>query len=324
VLSSTRERPRRATLRSVVDDTGQADLIRAYASGVARLDRESALAISVAARQIAGGLRTDALERCARILREHGSPQPSTLAPTMLGLMDLVPDEPRFSLLLAALLDPSRTGAVAHAIWPPLADVLGEPTDSPARDPSWRARLQVLPSALGAEYHHFDVWARVPDGRGHRLALLIENKIGAPERPFQLRDYHNRIGALFGDDATAKTRFVFLTPDGRSPDSAGDSLGVWQRVSWSQLADALRRGAGTLASGSAGGRLLHEVISMLKRYTHGFDVHERLATIGAATTELERADLDLDTIARFHATAVAIERALPVWDGTTGGDREAV
>lgn len=89
--------------------------------------------------------------------------------------------------------------------------------------------------------------------------LLIENKTGAPESPNQLQTYHD----LFDDGVT---RFAFLSPKGRAPVSAGDTIDAWMCISYAQVRDALRSSIG--ANDSPEGR----AADVARSYLAGLEV----------------------------------------------------
>lgn len=86
------------------------------------------------------------------------------------------------------------------------------------------------------------VATEVPAGSGqvdivittHGGPLVIENKTGSPEGKDQLLTYHQAL-----DDGT--TVFVFLTPTGNAPTSAGNTAGDWKLLSYPKVAAALRQ-----------------------------------------------------------------------------------
>ena len=201
------------------------------------------------------------MERIPRALAEADFPS-SLLSLSQLG----VPNETHHSLLLAALLDPGRSGPLARWMWPRLIkcidDAIG-PAESDKLEPSPRKALSawkdelledmlVEPTKHKSEVEHLDVFARAGRADGdekYKFGLVVEAKVKSTtgEHNDQLSRYPERIRDRF-DKNLERTVFVFLTEapreietdqgeDGRGTED--DSRKFWVNLVWQDIADLL-------------------------------------------------------------------------------------
>ena len=219
--------------------------LRAYIRDVERLRERASDARDGLARyveQAPGLVRADAqmryrelLARIPRALVEADFPS------SLLSLIQIeVTDETRHSLLLAALLDPGRSGPLAEWLWPKLIkcidDAIG-PVESNKLDPpprkalnAWKPELLddmvVEPTEHNYEFENLDVFARVERDGEYLFGLVVENKVkpGTKEQDDQLWRYWDLIGKRFDRDYD-RTVFVFLT---ERPREDGDRWGQRQ------------------------------------------------------------------------------------------------
>ncbi len=159
--------------------------------------------------------------------------------------------ETRHSLLLAWLLDPTRSGPIARLFWSALIDRLKTVVrEAPQHDllPSldrWQGSamrsVSVLPERHGVEWENIDVFAHVEHEGQYECGLVIENKVQAAtaEQPDQLDRYFDIIRERFGSEAQDRTVFVFLTERGRVPKTAQKSAANWILLGWSDVAVVL-------------------------------------------------------------------------------------
>lgn len=187
--------------------------------------------------------------------------------PSLLELLDLQPDlETRFTLLLASLLDPRRTGLLAPAVWRALAAYLrervarapGEPGEPGAEHTrvaleAWRldqvSAAVVAPETHGAEWRNLDVFARVEGSGGvPAFGLVVEAKVrpGTGEQQQQLDRYWWEIQGLDrraapGTGPETRTVFLFLTRTERRPHTAVESREAWLCMRWGEVATVVER-----------------------------------------------------------------------------------
>ncbi len=99
--------------------------------------------------------------------------------------------------------------------------------------------------------------------RAGSTMVLIEAKVFAPEQPRQA----DRLAELWSDEAP---RLVFLTRDGRQPQTAMESRGDWLCLSWTELAELLAQVVDDLAQGVDDGPHcaagVHDILETLQRY----------------------------------------------------------
>jgi hypothetical protein len=169
--------------------------------------------------------------------------------PSLLDLVQLEPtDETRYSLLLAALLDPSRTGPLAKYFWQELIRCLIELAQKDrSKDEGvlaalklWNLemlnRAEVRPQKHNSEWHHLDVFVRIVEKKQYQFGLVFENKIKGrrKERTNQLLDYWKLIRDR-PDLGIQRTVFVFLTEEEREMESAGESKSWWLNLTWHHI-----------------------------------------------------------------------------------------
>ncbi|MFW6369207.1 MAG: PD-(D/E)XK nuclease family protein, partial [Myxococcota bacterium] len=167
----------------------------------------------------------------------------SEVGPSVSELAELkLEQETRFSLLLAALLDPARTPATAHAFWGALIGVLRKLGGRHAAvvedwEPALVDHLAVWPKRHGAEWNNIDVFGRVMIEGVYRLGIVIEVKTNplTGEQPEQLQRYHGLIKGRW--NALARTIFIYLTDNGRLPTTAGKSVDDWAVIGWKTIAE---------------------------------------------------------------------------------------
>lgn len=224
--------------------------------------------------QAPGLVRADAyrryhelMERIPRALAEADFPS------SLLSLSQIeVTHETRHSLLLAALLDPGRSGPLARWMWPRLMKLIAhkmpravsDKSDSPPQkalkawnhllkdDPELLRYMTVRPTKHKSEVEHLDVFARAGRADGdekYKFGLVVEAKVKSTtgEHNDQLSRYPERIRDRF-DKNLERTVFVFLTEapreietdqgeDGRGTED--DSRKFWVNLVWQDIADLL-------------------------------------------------------------------------------------
>jgi hypothetical protein len=267
-----------------------------------------------------GQIAADARGRWATLAYNAGATRlMDGFAPSLAHLAELtLDDEPRFSLLLASLLDPVRAPMVAERLWPALfARLLSR------SDPNKRPRLQaslacwapellgsltVDPRSYGAEWEHLDVFARVVDATGLRFAAVIENKIrpDTDEQGRQLARYHELIADRFG--AVDRTLFVFLTEGDRPMKTAEGTALDWHPLFWADVASALAEVAEALSGGWAA--LAHSARDAIRSEILGLPSAEHARRrLVAVHAEAGRAANDTDW-ARLHPAILDLNREL--------------
>ena len=196
---------------------------------------------------------SDARRRLDYLLAGHSSAlREADFVPSLIDLAQVnINEETRYSLLLAAYLDPSRTGPVAHKLWRQLIALLkscvtdGHHPDVTEALGVWSEthvdQLEVTPTRHASEWHNLDVFARVERGSGLVFGLVIENKVqsGTGEQDDQLLRYWRRIRDGF-DDGLRRTVFLFLTEAQREMKTAGESQSWWLQLTWPDIANLLR------------------------------------------------------------------------------------
>ncbi len=145
-------------------------------------------------------------------------------------LFDLLNDalrEPAWSRIFSGVLDstlPHELGNKALLGWlPRIADELRR-TGRKLPKAFQHVRTDAIVRSK-VEYHtrkgrKVDVLLRILDAKHDVAAVIgIENKLGSPEQPNQIRDYQT---ALSEDFPQAEKFILYLTPDGREPRTAKD------------------------------------------------------------------------------------------------------
>jgi hypothetical protein len=148
-----------------------------------------------------------------------------------LGVIGKHRDELVHSRMIGWLLDPCGH----HGLGTQVLSTVLEYTDLLPRDPAILARTRVsLEVPIGEG--RMDI---VVEARG--LYLVIENKVDAVEGPGQCAYYLERV-------QHPDRRFIFLTPDGRDPDSAPE----FRTMGYGDFADLLEQVLGRSRKGAIG------------------------------------------------------------------------
>ena len=220
--------------------------LEAYATEAARLLRGTEARLRAYGRAATSEIASDARRRYADLLLSSANADDELEGPSLVGLAQFGElEETRHSLLLAALLDPKRTGPLAVSFWGflierlrPLCDGIRERSEALERwDQNMLRDLEVTPQVHGAEWERIDVHARVVRDTCYEFGLVVENKVRATtaEQPDQLFRYWQRF-----DQWRDRTLFIFLTESGRTPITAGESQNWWIPIGWSVVVDVLR------------------------------------------------------------------------------------
>ena len=221
--------------------------LEAYATEAARLLRGTEARLRAYGRAASSHIALDARHRYADLLQSSANADDELDGPSLVGLAQFGElEETRHSLLLAALLDPSRTGPLAVSFWGflierlrPLCDGVLERAEALGRwDETMLRDLEVMPQLHGAEWERLDIYARVVRDQRYEFGLVVENKVRATtaEQPDQLLRYWQGLAGR-----TDRTVFVFLTELGRAPVTAGESKSWWIPLEWSVVVAMLRK-----------------------------------------------------------------------------------
>lgn len=237
--------------------------------------------------------------------------------------------ETRFSLLLAALLDPARCGRLSERFWARFLSLIQAHARPQQQEqvrsavalwtPEMRRRVQVTPTQHASEWHNLDVFARVATEHSYACGLVIENKVnvGTEEQDEQLDRYWERVGQL-DTHAQDNTLFVFLTEGPRVMKTAKRSRTAWVQLTWSELEQLLWEIAEEQDL-ALGHRLLAlQVRDLVRKQVLG------LSTLGAERQALQALHAALEGLDGDHPAWREKHGAIAsVWSRTQGALDEA-
>lgn len=189
---------------------------------------------------------------CQRLLRCIPKDDPIRRSSDLLSPLGSGIDEVRHTQAIAYLFDPLKSHGFRSAILEQFIRTLRRSIDSRHQEIDEVLRLvrsandlvKVTPErrhrlagARAREVAIIDIWIEIHASTATGL-IVIENKISARESERQLEDYETVARNWCRRYHNCSALLVYLTADGRNPESA--SSGRWLSASYSQLAHALR------------------------------------------------------------------------------------
>lgn len=156
--------------------------------------------------------------------------------PNLFELVDLGRQEIKHSRFLIQLLDPNSkidTGPIVlrELVRSALAGVSEDQKGINNIDP-FSIELESLSDVIvKAEYKNIDILIL---SKKLKFVIVIENKVGASESEDQLKKYRDSVEDEFAD---YRKLFIFLTPDGREPETDD----MWLSVSYQEINEVIKQ-----------------------------------------------------------------------------------
>ncbi len=138
--------------------------------------------------------------------------------------------EKRHSNFLSWLLDPNKSHKLGDSFLKRFLEKVFSSDKFPKVDQSDVEDMDLTKVEIKREWEYIDILIKHKD-----FVVCVENKVEAPEVPGQLTKYKDTIEKNFPDPDYHRT-FVYLTPDGDSPENETES---YEPISYKFIAESL-------------------------------------------------------------------------------------